>query len=227
MNVIFESKLRKTFNKIIKEERRENLDYIETKAKGVVTKLTVHLTGSSADKVNRLVEAIENTRNQIDELTTVQKSLTDEAKGYSQTLFDEADKIYSRIVETNKATITFSKVVPKIDHKEDRDDKKAEKLINDILSLLIDQQDELSKSIVEMIKACDWIKKYDEVKIPAEKVTTKSVVQEGVVEFTKDLIRKIKSKVSATVKKIKTYIEDFDSIQKRIDTKIDTLSEMV
>ena len=227
MNVIFESKLRKTFNKIIKEERRENLDYIETKAKGVVTKLTVHLTGSSADKVNRLVEAIENTRNQIDELTAAQKSLTDEAKGYSQTLFDEADKIYSRIVETNKATITFSRVVPKIDHKEDRDDKKAEKLINDILSLLIDQQDELSKSIVEMIKTCDWIKKYDEVKIPPEKVTTKSIVQEGVVEFTKDLIRKIKSKVSVTVKKIKAYIENFDSMQKRIDTKIDTLSEMV
>ena len=212
--LIFESKFNNLFNHImICEDRKENLDYEEKKAKGVITTISVKVTGSSADKINRLVEGIEQNRDLIDEYTAKCKELTAEAKAYSTEFFDEADKVYSRVIESNKAIITFSKVVPKLEKKEVKDYKKLEELVGQIADLIKEQQDETAKQIKDLIENCQWISEKEELKVPPEKVTTKSIVTEGV----KDIVKKLKEKITSWINDLKEFFNKFDTRQQKIE----------
>ena len=226
--LIFESKFNKLFESImISEGRKDNLTYEEKKAKGVITTVSVKVTGSSADKINRLVAGIEECRNVADEYTAKCKELTTEAKSYSSEFFDESDKVYSRVIETSKAIITFSKVVPKLEKKTSKDYEKLEQLIGQIADLIKDQQDAVCAQLREMIANCDWITEKEELKVPAEKVTTKSVVSEGVKELSAKFIKMLKTKVGLWIKKIATFIEKYDERKQKIDdmfSEIDALN---
>lgn len=214
--VIFESKFNKLYSElmsVITESRKENLAYTEKKVKDAIDKISVKVTGSSADKINRLAKAIDEMREAKDELTKKEKELTTEAKSYATEFFDEADKVYTRVIEANKAIITFGKV----SIAKRKDAAKLEALVGEIADLLKDQETDLAKQIKQLIENCNYISEG----APTERLTTK-VVEEGV----KDFVKTIKAKVKSWIAKLGKFFEKFDKRQEEINAKLDELKSL-
>ena len=95
------------------ENRDSSLTYNEKKVKGIVDRVTVELEGvksATATKLAKRFKELKTLKEQIDKET---EELKTQAREHALGLFDAADEIYTRVVETCSLTITVSKQITK------------------------------------------------------------------------------------------------------------------
>lgn len=195
-------------NKIISQARHSDLEYTETQVKGKLTQVATKVSGPLAAKVNKIYEGIESRRVLMKQYKAQTDELTDEAKKLAADFFDEDDKVLTRIINTNKYTLKFSKVLTETVTKTTKDVDKLEQLVEEIGTLIAEQEDELSKKIKDMIANCQYIKETIETKKSPEKVLTEAV---------SSLLEKLLNKLNAFKNKVVEFIESFDARQNKID----------
>ena len=195
-------------NQIILEARLSDLEYTETRVKDVLTEVSTKVSGPMAAKVNKLYEGIESRRILMKQYKTETDELTAEAKKLAADFFDQDDKVLTRIITTNKCTIKFSKVLTETVTKKTKDVEKLEALVKEIGDLLLEQEDEISKKIKDMIANCQYITETLETKKSPEKVLTESV---------SSVIEGLFNKLKTFKDKIVDFVKSFDDRQAKID----------
>lgn len=90
--------------------RREDLDYVEKKVKGVLDRVTLELKGSDAGVFTRLGRRYDQLEMVMARLQSKRNTMNIELKDRTVELFDAEDEILTRVLKTAKITLTLGKM---------------------------------------------------------------------------------------------------------------------
>jgi hypothetical protein len=97
---------------VLFEARRKDVNYLETKVKGVLTKVTAQLSGIDAANVSRLMTRYKRVEETLEAIQQRRNALNAETKELANDLFDAEEVFVTRVIETAAYTITVTKFTP-------------------------------------------------------------------------------------------------------------------
>lgn len=178
-------------------KRLPDVEYKEKKVKDKVERITLELTGKHSEKFTKLASKFKEVKESLEELTDVKNEMNEHIKAEALELFDAEDEILTRVIETVSMTVTISKKT--VEEKSKTDYEKAIKMLSEMVP-------ELTDKINDVIKACTEVTKNE--KSPALRVDIK--------EDMSDIINMAKKKFLSLYKKIKSWMNSFDSKLKAV-----------
>lgn len=207
-----ESKIANLMLDLLTEARRSDLPYTEKKVKQAIDKVTVTLAGNQSGKFTKLAKQFKELKEKTEELQAETNKLNAEIKDEAIDLFDSADEVYTRIVETVSMTILIGKRQP--DTMEKTTKVNYEQIIKEISELV----PELKEQIDAIIEANTQVEeKLKVAKSPQLRVDLKedfSIAE--IVKFVKSigkrLVQSIKSWGKAYDKKVKSLTQRIEEL---------------
>lgn len=208
-----ESKIADLVLNLLTEARRSDLPYTEKKVKQAIDKVTVTLSGNQSGKFTKLAKQFKELKEKTEELQSQTNALNAEIKEEAIDLFDAADEVYTRIVETVSMTILIGKRQP--DSIEKTEKINYEQIIKDITALVPD----LTEQIDQIIQANTQVEeKLKVAKAPQLRVDLKEDFSfESIVKFVKSIGKKL-------VQSIKNWGRDYDKKVKSLRQRIEQLA---
>jgi len=198
-------------SELFEGKRQKGINYTEVKAKKkgaeqVVEKVIAELKGKDSGAWTRLTKQYIDLDDKLKDLTIDRNKLNDEIKAEAADIFDAADDVLTRVIETAQLTLTLSKKTKKpetteVDH---------EKVVAGLLASKLTPA--ISKMLDELIKANSKIIEASEV---PEKLTVKrNKVDEGfsfgsLKTWLANIVGKLRSL-------IKDYDEKFDAVKAQV-----------
>ena len=204
------------------ENRKPGLSYSESKIKNAIDKVSVELKGSRGANFTRLASIYKKIDLEAKEIEEKRKNLNEILKKRSSELFDETDKLYTRVVETSKLTIMLTKeseneeVTEKINYKEILLE------LTGVLSEIEKALDEAGKKVDLLDKLNEIQKKHTEVKTIIKKTPTRLKVDltESYLDNFKYYFRKSQRVIDNFVNKLKLKNDEFDYKLRDLDYDI-------
>ena len=102
----------KLFEAVLFEARRRDIQYLDTRAKGVLTKITAQLSGVDAANVSRLMTRYKRLEDTLLAIQERRNALNAEVKKLADDLFEAEEVFVTRVIETAAYTITVTKFTP-------------------------------------------------------------------------------------------------------------------
>lgn len=90
--------------------RREDLDYIEKKVKGVVDRVTLELSGAQAGVFTKLGRRYEELQASLTRLEDEREAMNVDLKSRTVEFFDAEDEVLTRVLKTSKIALTLGKM---------------------------------------------------------------------------------------------------------------------
>jgi hypothetical protein len=204
--------MHRTLKDYITEVRREDADYKENKAKGIIDKVILELGGSEAGNATKLAKRFKRLQVSIKRMEKAEGELKEKLRGLVEGSFDESkDIFYTRVLATSAFTITLAKQQEAKSKAEVNYDKVFEGL-----EQLIDV--ELQKKVLDLIEANTRRWTPD---APKSSVLVKQV-EEGVIDAAKGALSMLMQKITDYSAKLKTK---FAAWGKAYDGKLDELRD--
>jgi RNA polymerase-interacting CarD/CdnL/TRCF family regulator len=203
--------------------RKKDLNYREIAKKGQIDRIVVTLQGSDsavmskvAGRLKRLDDAIKLMSERREELKTGWKDKKGEyhpgLREKVSELFDPADVVYTRVVDT----VSFSVVLAKKVEKEPEKITDWEAVAKEFIALIDNDLEDTVNSIIEKFTS---IKKVNEKEAA---VRIEPIVKEGISDIAKAFIAKIKKVIGDLPKQIARWAINFD---KKLDKLKQQLQE--
>lgn len=184
------------------EARNPLLKYLEKKAKDVIVRVTVFLTGSESAQATRLAKRFKRLDQAMKHHIKLRDEANAEAKKLFETLFDAEDEILTRVIETATVTMTLSKAVKGSDKPpvETVDFEAAYRDLSELVLGLTEQKEKLNKKIEAILAK-------HTTSTPARdtpaKLTTDVKLDEGIMDT-------LKKMVNTVVESIKSWATGYD-----------------
>lgn len=209
-------------------QRRSDLTYTEKKVKEKLDRVIVELKGNESGALTRLTSRYDRLDKAIKVMGQKRDELNDQIKTEAEELFAAEDEVLTRVIETVSFTLTISK-------REKQDDKVSidyEAIAKELAVLL---GKELEPKVKEIYEAYTTVTKRPD-KSPALRV--KSKIEEGLIQSTINLIKKLVDGIKDWGKKYDKRLDDLKKLAKtstvkesfvsRLDSlKIDDLQPLV
>lgn len=91
----------------------ENIVYSDERKKGVIDRVIATLSGSFSGRYTRIGNKYKKIAKLLDSLTKIKNEMNGDFKELILQMFDDTDKVYTRVIKTAQLTITLSKESPK------------------------------------------------------------------------------------------------------------------
>jgi len=178
-------------------KRQKGVDYKEVKnASDVVERVIAGLKGKESASWTRLTKEYVDIDDKLKKLTVDRNKLNDDIKSAAAELFDVADDVLTRVIETAQLTLTLSKKTKK----DATTEVDYEKVVKSLLE---------SKLVPGVKKMLDELIKANSKAIAASEVPEKLTVKRNKVDEGFSL-NGIKAWFSGLAKKLKGMIASFD-----------------
>ena len=111
----YQGRIDKIKNNPIDEDRQEDPDvsYEEKLTKGVLQRVIVKLKGRKSERATRLADKYKEVKDLTETLSNIKDELNKQTKEFSTDYFNDTDRAYTRVIESIKFIMTFSKIVTK------------------------------------------------------------------------------------------------------------------
>ena len=182
--------------------RKEDLEYIEKKVKGVVNRVTLELAGSQAGVFTKLGRRYEQLEAALARLQQRRETMNVDLKSRMVEFFDAEDEVLTRVLTTSKIALTLGKMEkrtppPKFDSKA---------FLNEIYALA----DEISDIIPDLGERISQLEsKYTEIGEP------------------KEISPKLRIKVSRDESLNEDHGDDWEEFDMRLKNIYDRMNELV
>lgn len=187
---------------LINEARNPVLNYLEKKAKDIVVRVTVFLTGNESSAATRLAKRFVRLDQAMKQQIKLRDAANADAKKLFEELFDAEDEILTRVIETASVTMTLSKAVRGKDKPNviTVDFEAAYRELAEMVLGLTEQKEKLNKKIEAILAK-------HTTSTPARdtpaKLTTDVKLDEGIMDT-------LKKMVNTVVESIKNWATGYD-----------------
>jgi transposase len=123
----------------LNENRSTDIEYLVKEAKNGGGKVIAELHKQKSGYVNRIVSQYEEIVTELNKLKILKESIDPQIKQYISEIFNDEDKLYTRVIETNRMLITLSK-------ESERKDFKMDTFLEQL------DKSELTKDMIESVK---------------------------------------------------------------------------
>jgi hypothetical protein len=104
-----EGSVKKPVNQYIAGGRKKKLNYVETKVKNAIDRVTVELAGKQSESATKLANEYKILKDITEDLKIKKDKFNEKATQYVLDYFDASDEIYTRVLSTVSLTLTVSK----------------------------------------------------------------------------------------------------------------------
>lgn len=201
------------FTQFVNEaEDQKNIEYIYDKAGKDVEKIIMKLSGSSSGEITRLVNKFVETHELLKEAQDAHEEVKEVLKDKINSSFKEEERFITRIIETVKYALTFSKYTKA---KEDiKEEVNYEAAMDEIVKLFPD----IKEGLNEIIKKHTEIKKVVKKEISGSIKYSHISLNEGLTDILKGLVTKLGGIFSSLYKSLKGIGRRMDAKFKKIDS---------
>jgi effector-binding domain-containing protein len=176
---------------LLEGSRKKDLTYSMVEVKGNVEKVIVKLEGSKSGSFTTIAKNYKELKTQIEELEEKLDVKNKELREKMEDLFDPADEVLTRVVETCQLQMMLTKPVPA------STTVNYEVAFNTLVSQLADMAPELNAKLAMLVDAAT---KAAEKAVAGKKSSFKvSGLKEGVIDDIKTVIHILKRKLSKWV----------------------------
>ena len=186
---------------ILREERNSQWEYVETRVKNALTKVTLYLKGNDSAVMTKLLTRYKRLDRQYKLLEIRRNELNKQVKAVADSIFDAHDAVATRIITTVSETITLTKQVLA---SEKQPTKKVdyEKAFNELAKLV----PELGDKVEEIVEQCT------ELIPPKDTPST--------LRYTSKVEEGISDAIKAMVAKARAFTKEMFNWGKRYDAKL-------
>lgn len=203
------------FSQFINEsEEQVSIERIYDKAGKEVEKIIMKLSGSTSGEMTRLVNKFVETYETLEEAKKAHESVKEVLKDRINKSFTEEEKFITRIIQTVKYALTFSKYVKAKEEVKEKINYDA--ALKELISVFPDIEKGLNEIIVKHTEIEKIVRneasgaiKYSHIKI-----------NEGFTGMLKGLVSKLEDA-------FKSLFRSLSSINKKIDSKFDNINELM
>ena len=203
------------FSQFIGEsEDQKKIEKIYDKAGKEVERIIMTLSGSSSGEMTRLINKFVETRELLDDAEKAHVEVKEILKDKINKSFEEEEKFVTRIIQTVKYTLTFSKYTR--EKREETEEVNYDAAIKELMDVFPD--------IKEGLK--EIIKKHTEVKVKFKKETSGAIkhshidVNEGVIELLQGTVSAMKEIFTSLYRSLRRLGSSIDKKFKKIDRLI-------
>lgn len=200
------------FSQFIGEsEDQKNIERIYDKAGKEVERIIMTLSGSSSAEMTRLINKFVETHELLADAQKTHEEVKDILKDKINKSFEEEEKFITRIIQTVKYTITFSKYVR--EKKEKVEEVNYEAALTELMEVFPD--------IKEGLK--DIIKKHTDIKTKIRKEASGAIkythidVNEGITDLLKETLSGLKEIFTSLYRSLRRLGSSIDKKFKKID----------
>lgn len=173
-------------------KRQKGLNYqtiLKGKA-GEIDKVLVKIEGAQSAKFTKLAKEYKELQSEVKTLQTKLAENQDTLRGHMEELFDPADEVLTRVVETCALTLQLAKMVPP----STKTEVNYERAFNELVVLVGTMVPDLKGQMEELVKCAT--KAASEVKTsPGRK--SAFTVKEGILDSMANFIKKIAAKIKS------------------------------
>ena len=178
-------------------KRRDDLNYLEKKTKGVVERVIVELNGNESGVLTKLASRYDRLDKAIKVMGQKKNELNASIKEKAEDLFAAEDVVLTRVIETVSFTLTVSKRSKVLD----KTTVDYQGIAEELAKLI---PDELQAKVDEIVKAYTTIAAQPD-KSPA--LSVKAKVTEGLLQ---DLSAKVVQLIKKLVKSVTSWAISYD-----------------
>jgi len=203
------------FSQFINEsEEQVSIERIYDKAGKELEKIIMKLTGSSSGEMTKLVNRFVETYEILEEAKKAHESVKEVLKDKINRSFKEEEKFVTRIIQTVKYALTFSKYVKA------KEEVKEKINYDAAIAELVSVFPEIEKGLKEIIAKHTEIEKVVRNEASGAIKYSHIKINEGFTDILKGLVSKLDSI-------FKSLFRTLSSVNKKIDSKFENIDELM